>query len=398
MKLPRKLFFLLLFTLPGALEAEAWSTWLVPPSQAAVAEATLTKAHLFFLTWSTVTVPLGEFSRFIEVPAANLDERLLPHDPRWDPFLKDLKTWWITPLGEKILIQATNQGRVAGLLKGLATPQPQKPETAKNLAILKNQQLIFWLLSVGLFAGLVGFWTVRLPRSRRKAQVWWALGWTGLCSVSGGVSPLAGLAWWLFLRQTEAFRPHLPLKPLKFGLTLVGLSVLNWLWFTLGVGLEQALAPALSLLLLGVLGEGTRFWWLRRREDRRQHAEHPWFQAVPLKTTLPSTQGQRLVPLLFVLVVFLGEVVALSFSVPELFKPSPLSAQFWQHCWYQEAVTMGMHWQDYPQPLVLKNYREQDGNLVESSQILMVPNAHWRQQVKSVLGPKDIGRVLTQTP
>ncbi|NNM53419.1 MAG: hypothetical protein HKM05_01685 [Spirochaetales bacterium] len=398
MKLTRHLFLLLLFTLPGALEAEAWSTWLVPASQVAVAQAALTKAHLFFLTWSTVTVPLGEFSRFIEVPAASLEERLLPHDPRWDPFLKDLKAWWMTPQGERFLIQSTDRARLAGLLQGVATPQPPHHEPVKDLAIFKNNPLIFWLLSFVLFTGLLGFWTLRLPGRRRKVQVWRALGWTILCAVSGTLSPPAGLAWWLFLRQTEAFRPRLPLKPLVFGLNLAGLSVLSWFWFTLGLGLAQALAPALSLLLLGVLGEGVRYWLLRRREERRQQAEHPWFQAVPLKTELPPTRGQRLVPLLFVLVGFLGEVVALSFSVPELFKPSPLSARFWQHCWYQEAVTLGMSWQDYPHPLVLKNYREQEGNLVESSQILMVPNAQWRQQVESTLGPRDIGRVLAQTP
>ncbi len=398
MKLTRHLFLLLLFTLPGALEAEAWSTWLVPASRVALAEATLTKAHLFFLTWSTVTVPLGEFSRFIEVPASTLDERLLPHDPRWDPFLKDLKAWWITPNGEKFLIQANNRARLSGLLQGLATPQTPHPVPVKSEAFFKNNRLIFWLLSFVLFAVLLGFWTLRLPRARRKAQVWRTLGWTVLCAASGTLSPPAGLAWWLFLRQTEAFRPRLPLKPLRFGLTLAGLSALTWVWFTLGLGLTQALAPALSLLLVGVLGEGARYWWLRRREERRQRAEHPWFQAVPLKSALPSTRGQRLVPFLFILVGFLGEVIALSFSVPELFKPSPLSAQFWQHCWYQQAVTLGMSWQDYPQPLVLKNYREQDGNLVESSQILMEPNAHWRQQVETALGPMDIGRVLAQTP
>lgn len=393
-----RFFFLCLLALffPGFASSDSWSTWLVPPSKSAQAVSILEEAHYFCLSWSSATVPLGEFDRLIEVPVSTLEERLLPKDPRWDPFLKELKSWWDTPQGEKLFVQSDNIAQISKLLKGLASPlisQNQREPSKKS-----ENPFLFWLLNVALFGGFFVFWLRRIPQVRWKAQLGKFALYSTLCFLTGTFSAPAGLAGGLFLRQFEEFKPHKPFKFLQFIGILFLLSVINWLWFALGENKFQDFSSALSLALIGIMLEGTRILWLRRRETQRLKAEHPWFQAIPLKFPHPASKKQSLFPLLGIVGGFFFETVLWSISGSHFLAASPVNDAFWQHCWYQQAVTVGLTWQDYPKPLVLKNYHLQEGNLVEQDQILMEPNEAWRQLIERELSPTDIGRVLAKTP
>ena len=380
--------------LPAAgLDAASWVVFGLPASNLGAATQSLRSGGVDFLDASTATVPVGEFAGFDNVPVADLKERLLPKDPRWDPYLLKADSFFGSPLRPKIYVAAAQASQARRILKPLAGVLLAAPGGSPASGI-------GFLFAVALFilAGAIQILSLSGSRLRIPGLVFWILSGAG-GMLGGGPDVFWALwAWWVtqdFVRRRFASSPRA--GSVGFFSVLAGGSVLGEGLFRglLGQsfvfsGLELALAWA--VFFGGVRAfESWRAW-------RQSRSEHAWFRAVPLKR-LPALPFLR--NLGAGLSVLAGTAFLILGSGPqeEVLPGGAAQAKlFWQHCWYQQAVAFGLKWQDYPQPAVLKDFVREGTRIVEKDRVEMRPDEAWKISLMKGRPPTDLSRLWIKTP
>jgi hypothetical protein len=375
------------------LDATSWAVFDLPESNFGGANQGLRSAGVDFLDSATATVPVGEFVGFDNVPVADLKVRLLPQDPRWDPYLHQAASFFGSPDRPKIYVAVAQTAQARRILEPLGGVLLTSGGTSPVSGVGFLFAVAFFLL-----AGLIQILSLSGRRLRVTGLVFWILGGTG-GFLGGGPDVFWALwAWWVtqhFVSRRFASVPRS--DSLGFFSVLAGGSVLGEGLFRglLGQnfvfsGLELAFAWAAFWGGLRAF-EAWRAW-------RQSLSEHAWFQAVPLKRVqvLPflKKMGAGLSVLVGTLLLLLG-----AGPKDEVLQGGAAQAElFWQHCWYQEAVAFGLKWQDYPQPAVLKDFVREGTQIVEKDRVEMRPDEAWKIHLIKDRPATDLSRLWIKTP
>lgn len=127
-----------------------WVSVTVPTAEAAPTQARWKAEGIESLSWLDAVTEVSAFEGLQTVRVADLNERLTPQDPRWDPWLRSLVSW-LEPEGDRIRIW-----RPAGPGFASAAPGSGPAPAALTGGIIVFFALLFVILK-GLSWGLEGW-------------------------------------------------------------------------------------------------------------------------------------------------------------------------------------------------------------------------------------------------
>lgn len=383
------------------------------------------------VTESGTTVRVTAFSHVEEVPLGEIDDRLEPGDPRYDPYIRRLPALF-RATGSRESYRLFFLPAESGILGTVATlNRALKPEV-HDWFLVDFAGVNRWVALGGI--SLVVLALIAMAKKRRGALLFFCLPWLlGTLSV-GGAWPVVGgagcIAGFVFLASAEDpksigrfLAPVALAAALLVGVRSAGLPVS-----------ETAIALGASVLALGI-----RIVLRRRRSLGRDHRLFALVRIVPQGAAAEEKRLERALILLPVMAL-LGVVLTLLPAGRDIEVPAPaaLSAlderpagtlgagdpdpdnpelerlqrlwvetrdaelpnlsDFLAHVAYQQGFAYGADY-DFPtpeEPLTLLEIREENGRLVEATRVAAVYDNDWAEEVLSSVPQGSIERVLVQ--
>ena len=379
------------------------------------------------VTETGTTVRVTAFSHVEEVPLGEIEERLEPGDPRYDPYIQRLPAFF-RATGSRETYRLFFIPAESGIIGTVATLKRALEPEVRDWFLVDFAGVNRWVALGGM--ALIALVLVLMTKGRRLDLALFCLPWLlGSLSV-GGAWPLVGgavcLTGFVFLASIDD-----PRSVGRFLGPAMLLAALLVAFRSAAVPLgETALALAASALALTVRQ------LLRRR--RALGRDHRLFAPVHIVPTEAAAEGKRLERVLLLLPVMaaLGVVLALLPGGRDIEVPAPADrpadlvsadgedsrypdlqglhrlwaetrgkelpnlSDFLAHVAYQEGFAYGAEY-DFPtpgEPLTLLEIREEEGRLVEATRVAAVYDNDWVERILTSVPQGSLEWLLVQQP
>ncbi|NBB90917.1 MAG: hypothetical protein GVY23_06885 [Spirochaetes bacterium] len=206
---------LLLFTPPAQTTFSAWSGFyslLLPRAEERPGLVGALRAEGFdgVLSRGTATVRISNFSGLEEVPLIDLDERLAPMDPRWDPFLRDLPDIFTGGRDGRYEIVYLRSDAQLGEVRRRVRRAAEAVGGVDGWELAESHTPLRAVYLIG-FAAIVAAVVLPAGRTRRQATAG-ALPWLGTVALGGGgtfvAAALIYFAWVMFGDNGRRYLDH----------------------------------------------------------------------------------------------------------------------------------------------------------------------------------------------
>ena len=431
------LAFLLFMPQEQSSTSSTWSGFyslLVPRSEKRAGLVPALRAEGFedVLSRGTVTVRISDFSGLEEVALTDLDERLAPMDPRWDPFLRALPAFFSGGPGGQYEILYLRSEASIGEVRGSVRDAVEAAGGIDGWELAESRSPVRVVYLLG-FAAVVAAVLILSGRTRRAAAAG-AVPWLGTVAWGGGgtfvAAALIYFTWVMFADSGRRYLDH----RLQYGNWQAGRRelwhsalVLAATWaIVLGVhpaGSIEALLPILisSLGLAAWSGLSVAVAVFKRREQDHRLFVPVTLRAQPAAISAVSRYASTAawVALFVVAAPFAAALLPQS-SVPDIPRPVPVAegaemnldtlnalevsggertvniADYVAHRAYQEGFVYGG---SYGVPasgstLTLSRFREEGELTVREEEVMLRYDRAWLDRVL-VENETGIGALLS---